>query len=87
MEGLLIIYRKKFHFKYLRILLISMIKEKVLGSTTAENEFGEFENNPVSVKLTAESRIMLDDIVNYLQINQSNAVRMAISKLHKDIIP
>lgn len=64
-----------------------MIKEKVLGSTTAENEFGEFENNPVSVKLTAESRAMLDDIVNYLQINQSNAVRMAISKLHKDIIP
>jgi len=65
-----------------------MIKENVLSSNTIkkENELVEFENNPVSVKLTAESRIMLNDIVNYLQINQSNAVRMAISKLHKDII-
>jgi hypothetical protein len=64
-----------------------MYGKNVLGSTTAENEFGEFEDTPLSVKLTAEGRHQLQDIVEYLQINQSNAVRMAISKLHKDIIP
>lgn len=65
-----------------------MNEENVVGSTTAreEIEFGEFEDTPLSVKLTAEGRHQLDDIVNYLQINPSNAVRMAISKLHKDII-
>ena len=62
-----------------------MIKENVVGSTTAR-EFGKFEDTPLSVKLTAEGRHQLEDIVNYLQINPSNAVRMAISKLHKDII-
>lgn len=65
-----------------------MFKKDVVGSTTAqeENEFGEFEDTPLSVKLTTEGRHQLEDIVNYLQINPSNAVRMAISKLHKDII-
>ena len=65
-----------------------MKKKDVAGSTTArkENEFGEYEDTPLSVKLTAEGRQQLEDIVNYLQINPSNAVRMAISKLHKDII-
>ena len=62
-----------------------MVKENVVGSTTAR-EFGKFENSPLSVKLTNEGRQQLEDIVSYLQINQSNAVRMAISKLHKDII-
>lgn len=62
-----------------------MNKENVLSSTTAR-EFGKFENSPLSVKLTAESRQQLEEIVNYLQINPSNAVRMAISTLHKDII-
>jgi hypothetical protein len=63
-----------------------MYEKNVLGSTTAR-EFGKFEDTPLSVKLTAEGRHQLQDIVEYLQINQSNAVRMAISKLHKDIIP
>lgn len=65
-----------------------MNEQNVLGSTTArkENEFGEYEDTPLSVKLTIEGRQQLEDIVNYLQINPSNVVRMAISKLHKDII-
>ena len=68
------------------MLLISMTQEKILSSNTAkEQKVVEFKDNPLSVKLTSESSIMLDDIVNYLQINKSNAIRMAISKLHKEI--
>lgn len=70
------------------MLVNIMINEKVLSSNTAKkgNQLVEFESNALSVKLTSQSREMLDDIVNYLQINRSNAVRMAISTLHKDII-
>lgn len=65
-----------------------MIEQNVLNSITEKKEIElvEFENNALSVKLTNEGRQQLEDIVSYLQINQSNAVRMAISKLHKDII-
>ena len=70
------------------MLVNIMINEKVLSSNTAKkgNQLVEFESNTLSVKLTSQSREMLDEIVNYLQINRSNAVRMAISTLHKDII-
>ena len=70
------------------MLVNNMIQQEMLSSNTAkkENPLVEFESNTLSVKLTSESREMLDDIVKYLQINRSNAVRMAISKLHKDII-
>ena len=65
-----------------------MIEQNVLNSITEKKEIElvEFENNALSVKLTNEGRQQLEDIVSYLQINQSNAVRMAISKLHKDIM-
>lgn len=63
-----------------------MAQEKILSSNTAkENKVVKFNDNPLSVKLTSESNLMLEDIVNYLQINKSNAIRMAISKLHKEI--
>lgn len=70
------------------MLVNNMIQQEMLSSNTAKkgNPLVEFESNTLSVKLTSESREMLDDIVKYLQINRSNAVRMAISKLHKDII-
>ena len=64
-----------------------MIEKKVFGSTTVneENDSVEFEPHPLSVKLTASGRQQLDDIVRYYQVNQSNVIRMAISKLHKEI--
>jgi hypothetical protein len=61
-----------------------MNKKNVTENNTKEirKSTVDFNEKPISIKLTPDTEEMLDYIMKYNQVNKSNAIRMAISRMY-----